>query len=138
MKVRSLEEHPEGWREFHMAWFEHKISKRGFGTSDSWWLSRFNALLSRNPGYGLSKRYTYDQIIYKAEKNCAPSATASIEATVHGELAATLDFGMSLIGTLRNFDFTESYAYFNLYNLSVSSQLALTGHASFKYQVCEL
>lgn len=117
-----------------MAWFEEKLSKRGYGTTDSWWKDRFNALLNRNFNYGISKTYGFDQVLYSAEKNCAPLTTAKVEASVNGQLSVTMDYGLSLIGTLRNFEFRESYAYFNLYNLSIGTTAKLTANAKFSFQ----
>lgn len=90
--------------------------------------------MSGHYNYGLTKSYEYHQLIFNAQKHCPPSATAIIYATVEGELSTTLDFGISLIGTLRNFDFSESYAYFNLHNLSIKSNLVINGNARFTYQ----
>ncbi|KAF7131458.1 hypothetical protein CNMCM5793_004683 [Aspergillus hiratsukae] len=129
---------PEDWREFHMDWFKHhQLAKRGFGTTDSWWVDRFNALLNRNLDYGLYQTYHFEQILYDAAKSCPP-AMASLSATIAGDLSVRLDYGISLIGTLRNFDFSESYAYFNLYKLGVDTMATVQANAAFQYQSTKL
>ncbi|CAG8910037.1 unnamed protein product [Penicillium egyptiacum] len=121
------------WRQFHLDWFEHKLSKRGWGTSDSWWLDRFNALLDSHSNYGLQKQFHFEQILYNAAKPCPPT-TAQVTAKVAGDLSVRLDYGISLIGTLRNFDFSEAYAFFNLDGLEVDSMASLDANAAFRYE----
>ena len=132
------EDEEEDWRTFHSAWSErHQLAKRGFGTTDNWWLDRFNILLSGASGgsnYGLTQSWSWNQVLYSAEKNCPPSATAYMEAVILGELTAQLDYGISLIGTLRNFDFSESYAFFRLNGLDLSTKAELNGNAGFTFQ----
>ncbi|KAJ6007241.1 hypothetical protein N7540_011217 [Penicillium herquei] len=125
---------PEDWREFHMDWFNHRqLGRRGYGESDSWWLDRFNSLLNGHHDYGLVKEYTFSQTLYEATISCPP-VDATFSAGVSGTLGVTLDYGLSLIGTLRNFDFSESYAYFNLYGLDVYGEVTLNANAAIQYQ----
>ena len=118
-----------------MEWFEnHKINKRGWGIDGSWWRDRFEALLNRNYNYGLSKTYQFSQTLYSAGKNCEPYGTIGLDVSCQGYLKTTLDFGITLIGTLRDFDFSESYAYFNLYNLGVKTEIVIDGRAGFQFE----
>jgi hypothetical protein len=47
---------------------------------------------------------------------------------------ARLDYGISLIGTLKNFGLSESYAYFSLQNLELDTMASVQGNAAFSYQ----
>lgn len=124
---------PTEWRETHMDWFEHRLNKRGYGTTDSWWLDRFNVLLDSHSNYGVEKQFHFEQVLYNAGKSCG-SGTAHLSATVAGDLAVRLDYGISMIGTLRNFDFSEAYAYFNLHNLHVDTMAEVQANAVFRYE----
>lgn len=136
----------EDWRDFHMGWFEERgyvngsaqeLYKRGESSSSGWWLSKFNTLLtqgSKDGGWGIKQSYEYDQVLYSATRSCPPSATASVTATIQGSLEGRLDFGVSLIGTLRNFDFSESYAYFQLTSLSATAGAVLEANAAISME----
>lgn len=95
----SKKRSPEEWREFHMEWFERRgftdgseqelLAKRGESTQASWWSGVFDSLLTdaqvkEDGGWGLTKKYTYSQLLYSASKSCPPLATASLTATVEG------------------------------------------------------
>lgn len=132
---RAKRSEPENWRDAHREWFNHhEFRKRGFSSSASWWRSRFDTLLNRDYKYGLTKRYDFSQILYHASKTCPPHGIADIDISVNGHLEATLDYGISLIGTLRNFDFSESYAYFSLQGLEIQSTLDISGEVGMQYQ----
>ncbi|KAJ5399170.1 hypothetical protein N7465_009659 [Penicillium sp. CMV-2018d] len=125
---------PTEWRESNMDWFEqHRIHKRGYSTSDNWWLTRFNNLLDAHSNYGIKKDYHFEQLLYNAAKPCPP-LTASLTAKVAGDLSVRLDYGISLIGTLRNFDLSEAYAFFNLDGLQVDTMASIDANAAFKYE----
>lgn len=135
-KPGKLKRDSQDWREEHMEWFNEmtQITKRGYSADSSWWSSAFDKLLSTNKKYGLSKNYKYSQLVYSASKSCPPSATASLSAEVIGELNVNMDYGVSLICTLRDFDCSESYAYFRLGDLNVTARGILSGNAGFLYQ----
>lgn len=125
----------QDWRAFHLEWFDHhKISKRGYDSSASWWRNRFDSLLNGNHGYGIARTYPFSQILYHAAKECQPYGTVGLDVSVEGHLAARLDFGISVIGTLRDFDFSESYAYFNLHDLEFKTTMNIDGRAGLQYQ----
>ncbi|KAL5333928.1 hypothetical protein BJX70DRAFT_403108 [Aspergillus crustosus] len=108
------------WRELDRRWWSE--------TKDDW-LKRFNALLVQG-GTGLEKQYTFRQCLFEADVTCgSASASAHAEAMVYGSLNTTMDLGMSLIGTLRNFGFSESYAYFNQESFSMRMGAALAANA---------
>jgi hypothetical protein len=136
-KLKSRD--PTRWREDEMEWFEnHALAKRGYGSTASWWLDRFNALLDRHSNYGITKTYEFSQLLYSSQITCPPSLTASIDATVYGQVGLTMDFGLSLIGTLRNFNFEEAYAYFHFHSLNIGTTATLNGNAAFSIQSTEL
>jgi chitinase len=124
------------WREEHLDWFHERtqVNKRGYSTGSAWWTDIFNQLLNTNKKYGLSKKYSYSQVLYSASRFCAPSTTASVSAQVIGELGVNLDYGLSLICTLKDFTCTESYAYFRLGDLNVTARGVLEANAGFIYQ----
>lgn len=104
------------WRSEQMAWFEHQIEnglqKRGYSSTSSWWLDRFNQLISDgNTKTGLNKDISFNQVLYSASKGCAPNANAQLEALIYGQAEFDMDFGITLIGSLSNFGFEEAYAY---------------------------
>ncbi|KAF4762033.1 hypothetical protein HAV15_005078 [Penicillium sp. str.  len=130
----SKKRSPTEWREFHMDWFEqHQSKKRGYSSNDRWWLTRFTNLLDAHSNYGLKKDYHFEQLLYNAAKPCPP-LTAQLTAKVAGDLSVRLDYGISLIGTLRNFDFSEAYAFFNLDGLKVDTMGSLDANAGFRYE----
>ncbi|OQE13828.1 hypothetical protein PENFLA_c043G08195 [Penicillium flavigenum] len=124
---------PTEWREIHMDWFEHRLNKRGYGTSDSWWLDRFNVLLDSHSDYGVKKQFHFQQYLYNSAKSCG-SGSAQVSALIAGDLSVRVDYGISMIGTLRNFDFSEAYAYFNLHNLHVDTMAEIKANAVFRYE----
>ncbi|KAK6216415.1 hypothetical protein LQW54_003619 [Pestalotiopsis sp. IQ-011] len=140
---------PGEWREFHMDWFERRgfvdgseqarIAARGESTQSSWWAGVFDSLLSGSQvlddgGWGVTKTYTYSQVLYSATKSCPPSATASLTATVEGKFQAQLDYGLSLIGTLRKFDFSQAYAYFQLTHVAATAGGTVEANAAIGMQ----
>ncbi|KAI4763235.1 glycoside hydrolase [Aureobasidium sp. EXF-3400] len=126
----------QDWRDEHFEWFDEKtrVTKRGYSADSSWWSSAFNKLLTTDKNYGLSKSYKYNQLVYSASRSCPPAAVAALSAEVIGELNVNMDYGISLICTLRDFDCSESYAYFRLGDLNVTARGILSGNAGFVYQ----
>lgn len=61
---------------------------------------------------GLKKHYEYNECLLGASASCG-NANATVKANVFGTLDTTMDMGMSLIGTLKNFGFTEAFTFFN-------------------------
>jgi chitinase len=98
----SAKRSADTWRE---------LDKRYWSETKSDWLKRFNALLKTNHR-GLKKHYEFNQCLFETSAVCG-KADATMKASVYGELNTTMDLGMSLIGTLRNFGFSEAYAFFS-------------------------
>lgn len=140
---------PHEWRDFHMAWFEkHGYTdnggtnssgttggqrKRGFGT-ESWWSDAFKSLLKSGTGYGFHKKYKFSQVLYSASKSCPGTLDASVEARIEGTFETRLDYGISLIGTLKNFNFDEAYAYFSLDKMTADGRGIVDAHAAFQIE----
>ena len=140
---------PHEWRDFHMAWFEKhgytenggtnssgttgKQRKRGFGTA-SWWSDAFKSLLKSGTGYGFHKKYKFSQVLYSASKSCPGTLDASVEARIEGTFETRLDYGISLIGTLKDFNFDEAYAYFSLGNMTADGRGIVDAHAAFQIE----
>ncbi|KAK8131958.1 glycosyl hydrolases family 18 protein-like protein [Apiospora kogelbergensis] len=134
---------PAQWREFHMDWFhahgfvngseQAHLAARGVSSDASWWQGVFNTLLGKSgkaTRYGIQRKYTYSQLLYSARTTCPPSANASLTASVQGSLGGRLDFGISVVGTLRNLDFAQSYGYFKLDGMSATAGLSLDADAA--------
>jgi chitinase len=135
---------PHEWREFHMSWFEkHGYTngngttggrgKRGFGTA-SWWSDAFNSLLKSGTEYGFHKKYSFSQVLYSASKSCPGTLDARVEARIEGTFETRLDYGISLIGTLKNFNFDEAYAYFSMSKMVADGRGIVDAHAAFQIQ----
>ncbi|CAI7624461.1 unnamed protein product [Penicillium pancosmium] len=117
----DLSNHPGYWDEIVAASPDSPVKRsaenwrhldRRFWSS-SWedWQKRFNSLLTKG-NEGLKKHYEFNQCLFEAKGVCK-NADIGAKAFVYGEFNTTMDLGMSLIGTLKNFGFSESYAYFN-------------------------
>lgn len=145
---RSYE--PHEWRDFHLAWFEKHgyiqandsddsgsttggPRKRGFGSA-SWWSDAFKSLLTSGAGYGFHKKYSFSQVLYSASKTCPGALDAGVEARVEGTFETRLDYGISLIGTLKNFNFEEAYAYFSMSKMEADGRGIVEAHAAFQIQ----
>ncbi|PNP43408.1 hypothetical protein TGAMA5MH_04866 [Trichoderma gamsii] len=146
-KVRKRS--PQDWRQFHLDWFEQhgfmnntvhedRVGKRGYG-DDSWWKNLFNKLANQqlnqpyegSTRYGIYRYYPFSQMLYNARRSCPPNADASIEAKVEGSFEANLGFGLSLVGTLTNFNLDDAYAYFVLDDANAFTKVSITGQAAF-------
>ncbi|KAL7938018.1 glycoside hydrolase family 18 protein [Trichoderma chlorosporum] len=140
---------PQDWRQFHLEWFEKhgfmnntvredKVGKRGYG-NDGWWKSLFNKLANQqltksyegSTRYGIYRFYPFSQVLYNARRSCPPNADASIEAKVKGSFEANLGFGLSLVGSLTNFNLDDAYAYFVLDKANAFTKISITGQAAF-------
>lgn len=108
----------ENWRQ---------LDRRYWSESKEDWLKRFNALLVKGHT-GLEKHYEFNQCLVESKAVCGTSS-AQVKASVYGEFNTTMDFGMSLIGTLRNFGFSEAYSYFNQEAFSMRMGAAFTARA---------
>lgn len=117
----DLSNHPGYWDEIVAASPDSPVKRsaenwrhldRRFWSS-SWedWQKRFNSLLTKG-NEGLKKHYEFNECLFEAKGVCK-NADIGAKAFVYGEFNTTMDLGMSLIGTLKNFGFSESYAYFN-------------------------
>ncbi|KAL7793735.1 glycoside hydrolase family 18 protein [Trichoderma ceciliae] len=140
---------PQDWRQFHLDWFEQhgfmnntaredRVGKRGYG-DDGWWKNLFNKLANQqltqpyegSTRYGIYRYYPFSQMLYNARRSCPPNADASIEAKVEGSFEANLGFGLSLVGTLTNFNLDDAYAYFVLDDANAFTKVSITGQAGF-------
>ncbi|KAF4226516.1 hypothetical protein CNMCM6805_004439 [Aspergillus fumigatiaffinis] len=123
----DLSNHPGYWKEVVAAAHDSAVKR----TADNWrqldrrfwsdskedWLKRFNSLLVQGDT-GLKKHYQFNQCLFEATGVCR-NADGRAKAYVYGELNTTMDMGMTLIGTLRNFQFSEAYSYFNQESFSM-------------------
>ncbi|UKZ78670.1 hypothetical protein TrVFT333_006416 [Trichoderma virens FT-333] len=123
------------WREPHMEWFrQHELRKRGAG-SGGWWAQKFIDLLkngavsSSEPG-----SYSFEQVLYQASISCPPNFDASMSVRANGSLNADLDFGVSLIGRVKDTQFEQAFAYFSIKEFSANVQLYLEGEAQFTFE----
>ncbi|KAJ0420269.1 hypothetical protein BJY00DRAFT_313208 [Aspergillus carlsbadensis] len=98
----------DNWRE---------LGRRFWSETKEDWRKRFDALLV-NGNQGLRKHYEWNECLFEAKAVCGIAEFDS-EARVFGELNTTMDFGTSLIGTLRNFDFQEAYSFWNQEHFSM-------------------
>lgn len=123
------------WREPHMEWFrQHELRKRGAG-NDGWWGGLFHSLLTDGAvrsNEGAS--YEFDQVLYQASISCPPHFDASMSARVHGSLSADLDYGVSLIGRVKDTKFEQAFAYFSINEFSANAQIFLDGEAQFTFE----
>ncbi|CEL11918.1 hypothetical protein ASPCAL15012 [Aspergillus calidoustus] len=98
----------ENWRE---------LDRRFWSETKQDWRKRFEALLVYG-GQGLRKHYEWNECLFEAKAVCGIAEFDS-EARVFGEMNTTMDFGTSLIGTLRNFDFQEAFSFWNQEDFSM-------------------
>ncbi|GMG36370.1 unnamed protein product [Aspergillus oryzae] len=133
----DLSNHPSFWDEIVKA--DHnspvkrsaenwrQLDRRYWSESREDWLKRFNALLVKGHT-GLEKHYEFNQCLVESRAVCG-NGSAEVKASVYGEFNTTMDFGMSLIGRLRNFGFSEAYSYFNQEAFSMRMGAAFTARA---------
>ncbi|KAM0255869.1 hypothetical protein ACHAQJ_005374 [Trichoderma viride] len=123
------------WREPHMEWFhQHELRKRGAGNG-GWWARKFIDLM-KNGAVSSSEavEYHFEQMLYQASISCPPMFDASMSAKVQGSLTADLDFGVSLIGRVKDTKFEQAFAYFSIRNFSANAQIYLEGEAQFTFE----
>ncbi|KAJ9217970.1 CAZyme family GH18 [Paecilomyces variotii] len=99
----SVKRSADNWRQ---------LDRRFWAESDKEsWLKRFNDLLTQG-NTGLKKHYEFNQCLFEGNAACG-NVEAIASAFVYGELNTTMDFGTTFIGTLRNFQFSEAFSFFN-------------------------
>ncbi|KAM0814064.1 putative chitinase [Seiridium cardinale] len=129
------------WREPHYDWFrrhearlqqDQQINeKRGAG-SLSWWKKLFDGFIAGGTTLaGQGVNYRFEQTLYEATVSCPPTFDASIKVDAVGGLVADLDWGVSLIGKVKDTEFEQAYAFFRLNSLDVNAQLGIKGSAQF-------
>lgn len=131
--------HPGYWDEVVAASHDSSLTKR---SAENWreldrrfwaendkesWLKRFNDLLTQGDT-GLKKHYEFNQCLFQSEAKCA-NAQADTSAFLYGELNTTMDFGTTLIGKLRNFQFTEAFSFFNQEGFSMRAGAGIRAQA---------
>ncbi|KAL6693261.1 glycoside hydrolase family 18 protein [Trichoderma pleuroticola] len=123
------------WREPHMEWFrQHELRKRGAG-NDGWWKNLFNNFLTDgSDSGGEAASYQFDQVLYEASISCPPSFDASMSARVQGSIDADLDYGVSLIGRVKDTKFEQAFAYFSIKEFDANAQIYLEGEAQFTFE----
>ncbi|PNP44197.1 hypothetical protein THARTR1_11088 [Trichoderma harzianum] len=123
------------WREPHMEWFrQHELRKRGAG-NDGWWKNLFNSFLTDgSDSSGEAASYQFDQVLYEASISCPPSFDASMSARVQGSIDADLDYGVSLIGRVKDTKFEQAFAYFSIKEFDANAQIYLEGEAQFTFE----
>ncbi|KAJ4199396.1 hypothetical protein NW767_008204 [Fusarium falciforme] len=136
---------PENWRQDEMAWFAERgfvhnqteTTKRGESPSTGWWVKQFKTLLDEHSDYGVHKKFDYKQVLYNANKTCRWTGglgQASLEARLEGSLETTFDYGISLIGTLKQFNFDQAYAYFHVSNFDMEAVSVVDAYAGIQMQ----
>lgn len=131
---------PKNWREDEMSWFRERgfvgdaVQERGESSSLNWWLEKFKALLKAHDNYGVHKLFDYKQVLYSATKSCPGLGDASLEARLEGRVETTFDYGISVIGTLKNFNFDQSYAYFHVHDFNMSTMSVVDAYAKIQMQ----
>lgn len=91
-----------------LAWLSHLRSVFGKSTDD----------LEKT---GVMKSYAFNQCIFDTSATCPGHPPYEIKgrSSIYGELNTTMDFGMTLIGTLKNFQFSEAFASFTQHEMSL-------------------
>lgn len=108
------------------------IDRRSYAENDpSDWKKRFDNLLNKG-GVGLKKHYEFSQCLFEASATCA-NFDAAARADISGEFDTTMDFGVSLIGTLRNFGFSEAFSYFRQEAFRARIKAGLMAHAKLEF-----
>ncbi|KAJ4244051.1 hypothetical protein NW762_014664 [Fusarium torreyae] len=133
---------PENWRQDEMVWFQERgfahngteNVKRGESSSTNWWLDQFNDLIKNHGHWGVHKEIDYSQVLYSASKSCPGGTDASLEARLEGSLNTTFDYGISLIGTLKQFNFDQAFAYFHVSDLDMTTASVLDAYAKVQMQ----
>ncbi|KAL6229317.1 hypothetical protein BDW75DRAFT_245845 [Aspergillus navahoensis] len=119
----------ETWRDLDRRWLSE--------LNPSAWLDHLKKVFGETAAeaeaekMGLKKHYEFHRCLFEASATCAgdPAYNVSAEARMYGELDTTMDLGMTLIGTLRTFGFSEAYAAFAQHDLSVRVGAALRARA---------
>ena len=82
----------------------------------------------------LHKKYSFSQVLYTAFKSCPGTLDARVKARIEGTFETRLDYGISLIGTLKNFNFDEAYAYFSMSKMVADGRGVVDAHAAFQIE----
>ncbi|KAL5087414.1 hypothetical protein Trisim1_007813 [Trichoderma cf. simile WF8] len=123
------------WRKPHMEWFrQHELRKRGAG-NDGWWKNLFNNLLTDgSDSSGEKASYEFNQVLYEASISCPPNFDAHMSARVAGSIYADLDYGVSLIGRVKDTKFEQAFAYFSIKEFGANAQIYLEGESQFTFE----
>ncbi|KAL2813347.1 hypothetical protein BDW59DRAFT_167530 [Aspergillus cavernicola] len=119
------------WRELDRRWLAELSPKA--------WYNHFQSIFGANMGdlekTGLVKSYGFNKCLFQASAVCAgtPTYKAEAESYVYGQLNTTMDMGMTLIGTLRNFGFSEAFASFTQQEMSVRVGASLRAKAQLYF-----
>lgn len=114
----------ENWREFDKRFFAEN--------NPDDWRKRFDALLSKDDT-GLKKHYEFNLCLFDASATCGRGSVQA-KADVSGSFNTTMDFGLSLIGTLQGFGFSEAFAYFRQQEFESRIVAGIEARARLRFQ----
>ncbi|KAI9168097.1 zinc-type alcohol dehydrogenase-like protein [Paramyrothecium foliicola] len=120
-------------------WWLPKLIEKRSARSLSWWKGLFNDFL----GDGTLRRskraeYKSKETLCQSKISCPPRFDASMEATVGGGMVADIDWGISLIGRVKDTEFEQAYAFFKIKKIAANAQIFLDGEAQFTFESKEV
>jgi hypothetical protein len=115
-------------------WREH--DKRWLSPSGTDWRKRFEDLLNKvTPHtYGLNRKADFDETVYEGSKPCAGIQDAKLVVEVKGYYETKIDYGFSIIGTLKSFKLTEAYGYLREVGPEILFHASIEGSARLNIQ----
>ncbi|KAI9923857.1 hypothetical protein MW887_008162 [Aspergillus wentii] len=111
------------WRSLDRRWWAENDKES--------WRKRFQNML-KNDKSGLKKHYEYSQCLMDVSAQCK-QGTVQSKASVYGKLDTTMDMGMSFIGTLRNFAFSEAYSFFGQKDFNATMGVGVEAYAKMQF-----
>jgi len=115
-------------------WREH--DKRWLSPAGTDWKQRFKDLLNKDSprAYGLNRKADFDEAVYDGSKPCAGIQDAKLVVEVKGYYETKVDYGFSIIGTLRSFKLTEAYGYLIEVSPKILFHASIEGSARLNIQ----
>lgn len=118
----------DNWRTLDKRWVEEFDATK--------WNNKFDDLLNKDSfrNWGLSKVTDFAQTIYDGQKPCQGVADARLRVHVQGHYETKIDYGTSLVGSLKNFKFSEAYGYIRELAPEFRFSAEINGEARLNFQ----
>ncbi|KAF1992565.1 glycoside hydrolase family 18 protein [Aulographum hederae CBS 113979] len=118
----------DNWREFDRRWLEETHPEK--------WAGKFDTVLhdGGEQNGGLEMKTALRQALYSARHVCEGMEDAHLEVKARASYSSKVDYGMSFMGALKNFEFSEAYGYIRELVPEFWFDASIEGRAKFDFQ----